>query len=397
MNLWSVTQAGITIQVGSGIQGTGRCCLSDNGRQLVIVNGLQGYIYTTSAGLVQITDPNFYPARTVRFMDGYFIFERLGTNEWFLSNLYDGLTYNGLDFASAEGASGFMTTTYQNLQLLFLFASEHIEIWYDAGSFPFPFARYAGGIINYGCISPYSVVGQDGALFFLGTDKVFYRLQANVPIRVSTHSIEHLIAQDPDITQAYCTTMTLEGHKIIFLTLPASGVTVAFDISTQRWHDRVSYDSAGQSLGIYRANHMIEAYQKTLVGDAFGAQVGYIDWTNQTEYDNPILGQLVSTTISKDRLRLFMSRFELDLEFGVGNTNNPGADPMWYLWVSRDGGVTWSIVGDGRSMGAQGGYKQRARWLRKGMARQLTFMLRTSAPVQRVVIAAHADIVPGLN
>lgn len=395
--LWSVSSAGVTAQVGAGIQGLGLVSMSDNGKQLAIVNGLQGYIYTASAGLVQITDPAFYPARTVRFMDGYFIFERLGTNEWFLSNLYDGLTYNGLDFASAEGAPGFTTTTFQNLQLLFVFASEHIEIWYDAGTFPFPFARYAGGIINYGCISPYTVVGQDGALFFLGTDKVFYRLQANVPIRVSTHSVEHLIAQEPDITQAYCSTFTLEGHKMVALTLPSTARTIVFDISTQRWHDRISWNGSGQSLGIWRANVMLEAYQKTLVGDAFGPQVGFIDWTNTTEYGNPIPGQLVSTTIAKDRLRLFMTRFELDVEAGVGNANDPGADPIWFLQISRDGGLTWPDAVPGRSMGKQGAYTQRLRWLRQGQARQFTFMLTTSAAVQRVVIGAYADIEPGLN
>ncbi len=92
-----------------------------------------------------------------------------------------------------------------------------------------------------------------------------------------------------------------------------------------------------------------------------------------------------------------MTRFEMDVEAGVGNTNDPGADPTWFLQVSRDGGLTWSTAAPGRSMGRQGDYRQRLRWLRKGTSRQLTFKLTTSAPVQRVVLGAYADIEPGLN
>ena len=90
------------------------------------------------------------------------------------------------------------------LQLLFVICQEHLELWYDAGAYPFPFARYTGAGISYGYISPKTIIRQDGAIFFLGTDKVFYRLQSTVPIRTSTHAVEHIIAQDADITKAYC-------------------------------------------------------------------------------------------------------------------------------------------------------------------------------------------------
>ena len=155
--LFSVSATGVTTILGMGIGGSGPVSMSDNGVQLCIVNGPGGggWIYTLATGVFQrITDPNFYPANTVTFMDGYFIFDRAGTNEFFLSALYDGTMYNGLDFASAEAEPGFLIATKQNLQLLFLFCLAHIELWYDAGTEDFPFQRYAGGVINYGCISP---------------------------------------------------------------------------------------------------------------------------------------------------------------------------------------------------------------------------------------------------
>lgn len=399
-SLFSVSEGGVETQVGTGILGLGPVSMSDNGTQLCIVNGAQGYIYTVADGLQQITDPAFYPASTVIFFDGYFVFDRLGTNEWFLSNLYDGLNYNALDFASAEAQPGFVIATVQNLQLLFIFCSQHIELWYDAGTFPFPFQRYAGGVINYGCISPYAISKQDGAVFFLGVDKVVYRLQANVPIRVSTHPIEHIIQQDSDITQAVMFTFTLEGHKFVVLNMVASSRTLVFDISTGKWHERQSWQSnpngSYSDLGRWRASTCVEIYQKILLGDAINGQINALDWTNYTENGSPIPLLLQSPTLHHDRQRIFVYRFELDIEAGVGLITGQGANPQVMLRWSKDGGVTWSAQQPWRSMGEIGQYRRRLRWMKQGVGYQFTWQITITDPVWRTIIAAHADVEVGM-
>ncbi len=396
--LYRIDQYGNATDVSGGlpIGGSNPVGMSDNGIQLCIVNGVEGFIYTTAGGLVQITDTAFYPSKTVTFMDGYFLFERLGTNEWFISALYDGLAYNGLDFATAEGAPGTMTATAQNLELVFLFSSSHIEIWYDAGTNNFPFQRYSGGVIPYGCVSPYSVTKQDGALFFLGTDKIMYRLQANVPVRISTHPIEHIIAQDPDLTTAEVFTYTLEGHKFIVLTLVNINRTLVFDISTQKWHDRDSCDADYVSLGRWRGRNATNVYEQTIIGDAIDGRVGKVDWTAYTEYGNTMRGQVYSAPQHADRKRVFCSRFELDVQAGVGLANAPGDDPQIMLDYSRDGAMTWSLQQKWRSMGRIGQFLKRLRWLRMGQARQWVWRLTVTDPVPRVIIAAHADLQAGV-
>ena len=120
--LYTVDAAHNPTLLGTGITGSTPVGMSDNGTQMCIVNGSAGWIYNDSTNVfTQITSAAFYPAKTVTFMDGYFIFDRAGTNEFFLSALYDGLTYSGLDFASAEGQPGFVVGTTQNLQLLMIF------------------------------------------------------------------------------------------------------------------------------------------------------------------------------------------------------------------------------------------------------------------------------------
>lgn len=395
-SLYSVNQNGVVTLLGDGISGVSPVSMSDNGTQLCIVNGSGGFIYSTTDGFTSITSPAFYPANTVNFFDGYFVFDRRGTNEFFISALYDGLTYSGLDFASAAAQPENVVATIQNLQLLFIFCKEHIELWYDAGTADFPFQRYSGGVINFGCSAPQTIVKQDGAIFFLGTDKVFYRLQANVPIRASTHAIEHIFAEDADLTQASCFTYTLEGHKFVNVTLPTSNRTLTFDISTGKWHERESWNALGASLGRWRANCSTEVYGQTYVGDAFTGQISLVDWSVYTELGNTIRGLASSAPIHADRKRVFISRLELDIQAGVGTSVGQGSDPQIMLRWSKDGAQTWSELQPWRAMGKIGEYLQRLRWLRLGQGRQWCFELTVTDPVPRVIIAAHADYEVGL-
>jgi len=393
-------QFGTVALVGSGIGGADVVGMSDNGFQLCIVSGQAraGWVLDTNPqsatyGFRQINDPNFYPANTVSFFDGYFVFDRIGTNEFFVSNLYDGTSYNGLLFASAESQPDFVTATIQNLQLLFVICQTHLELWYDAGNAPptFPFQRYTGSGISYGSVSPHTVIKQDGAVWFLGGDKIFYRLQSTIPIRTSTHAIEHIIAKDPDITQAYCFTYVLEGHKFIVLRLPASSRTLVFDISTNRWHERESWDANNNSLGSWRATTAFSAFNGTYLGDAVSGKVNLLDWTTYTELGNTIRGLAYSIPYNQDRKRLFVSRFELDIQAGVGTASGAGSNPQIMLGWSVDGANTFKPLQFWRSMGQIGQFLTRLRWLRMGTGRQFVFCISVTDPVPRVIIGASAD------
>lgn len=393
--LYSIDANGFVTQLGDGIAGSAPVSMADNGTQLCIVNGVSGWIYSVGDGFQQITSPAFYPANTVNFFDGYFVFDRAGTNEFFLSALYDGTTYNGLDFASAEAKPDQVQACPQNLQLLFVICKQHIELWYDAGTNDFPFQRYAGGVINYGCIAARTVVPQDGALFFLGADKIFYRLQANQPLRISTHALEHVLAKDPDLTQAFCFTYTLEGHKFVVLMLPASNRTFVFDISTGKWHERESWDNRNVSLGRWRANSVIEAYQAILVGDAFDGVICKVNWDTFTERGNTMRMLAHSAPLHHDRQRVFVSLLELDVQAGQGLVQGQGSDPQIMLRVSRDGGLTWGDYQRFASLGEIGQYLKRVRWTRLGSARTFVFEISCTDPVRRTVLATKCDYTVG--
>lgn len=392
--LYSVSQGGVVTDVGGDVKipGTRIVSMSDNGTQMIMVNGAQGWIYTLDDGLSLITDDAFYPANTVVFMDGYFVLDRVGTNQYFFSGLYDGATYDGDDFFTAEASPGYAVGVAQNLELLFLFCSGHFEIWYNAGSADLPFQRYSGGVQPYGCISPYTIEKQDGALWFLGVDKVFYRLQGNSPTRVSTHPIETIIEQDADLANAEVTTYTLEGHKFISLTLTGIKRTLVYDISTEKWHERESWDAGDKTLQRWRGRLALELYSAILIGDAFDGTVGRMVWRAPTEYGNTIRMLVRTTYTHNDRLPVFFRRFELDVESGVGLTAGQGETPQVMLRYSKDGARTWSLQQPWRSLGKQGDYTARLRWLSMGRAYQWVWEMIITDPVWRVIMAGSADV-----
>ena len=392
-NLYSISSGGVITLIGIGIVGTNNVSMSDNGVQLIVVNGPNGWIYGPATPFQQIVNINFYGGDIVIFFDGYFILNRPGTNEFYLSALYDGLTWSGTDFASAEAQPGFLVAVAQNLQLLFLFCQNHTEMWYDAGSADFPFQRYAGGVIEKGLAAALTVINQDEALFFLGVDGIFYRLQGNIPQRISTHAIEAAFQEYGNVSDAFCMTYTLRGHKFIVLTFPSAPHTWVYDISTGLWHEQDSWDSDRNSLGRWRGNCAITIYDKIIIGDFQTGEIWKLDPKNYTEGGNTIQMLICSSPIHHDKIRLFLSRLELDMQAGVGLDGIvQGSNPQVMLEFSKDGGMTWTTLQPWRSMGKIGEYTKRQRWLNRGCAYTWVFRLTISDPVARCIIASHADI-----
>lgn len=395
--LYSVSKVGVATALGGTITGTGNVSMSDNGTQLCIVNGTNGYIYSVSGGFQLITDPAFNPANTVTFFDNYFVFSQTNTNQFFISAPLDGTTYSALDFASAEVNPDYIVAVVNQQENLLLFGQKTVETWYDSGDVNFPFNRYDGATIERGCIAPLSVIKEDNSVFFLGDDLIFYRLNGVVPVRISTHAIEYAWSLYPTQADATSFSLTWQGHKWIVLNFPSGNATWVYDIATQLWHERVSFNQSGSSMLRWRGNAYCNIYGMQLIGDAFTGQIGRLDENTFTEYGNTIQAYLIAPVIHSDKKRVFCQRFELDVESGVGITTGQGSDPQIMLDWSDDGGRTFSGLQLWQSIGKIGAYRQRLRWLRLGQFRNRVFRVTISDPVRRNIIANNLDIKVGLN
>jgi hypothetical protein len=395
-DLYSITAPLTVSLVGTGITGGNFIPMSDNGLQVIMVNGQNGYTYTPATDtFAQITSPNFFPANTVTFFDEYFLCDKLGTSQWIFSAILDGTTWNALDFESATVEPSFVQAIVNQQENALIFKQKSIETWYDTGANDNPWARYDGATVERGCIAPLTPIKEDNSVFFLGDDLIFYRLDGVLPHRVSTHAIEEEWQTYVTCADAYCFSYTFNGHKFVVLTFQTANRTWVYDIATGLWHERESYNSGYVSLGRWRGNCAVEWLGLVLIGDAFSGQIGQVSSSTYTEFGNPIIGELISPPVHQDRKRIFCSLLELDMQTGVGLTVGQGSDPQVMLSISRDGGRTWGTFQKWSSLGKQGEYLTRVRFKKNGSGRQMLFKVKISDPVPRVIIGATANISVG--
>jgi hypothetical protein len=389
--LYSVTSTGTATAIGGEVSGTGPVSMDNNGTQLVIVNGTNGYLYSALLGFVLISDTDFNAADTVQFFDQRFTFDWKNTNKWFASDLLDGTSYNALVFASAETRPDNVKAVVLNKQILLVFGDKTIEPWQDVGAANFPFERVPGVVIERGLAAPHATAKEDNSVFFLGEDRRFYRLDGLTPIGISTPAIDAEWQTYTTVSDAYCFAYGWSGHKFIVVNFPTANKTFVYDISTSLWHERESWDMNGRSLGRWRGNCHLPCYDRELIGDAYSGKIGYLSASTYTEFDTTVQALVTSPPIHSDRKRLFISRLEIDMEAGVGINTGQGSDPQVMMRSSKDGGRSYSTRQIWKSAGAIGANRSRLRWLRLGQARERVFELTISDPVKRTIIAAHGD------
>ena len=393
--LYSLTSAGVVTDIGGSIAGSGVVSMANNGTQVCIVNGLNGFIWSQAGGFQVITSVNFFPANTATFFDNYFVFDKAASNQFFISASADGTTFSGTDFAAAEVQSDYVLSIVNQQETLLIFGERTIETWYDAGALNFPFLRTSGATIERGCGALRTPIKEDNSVFFLGNDIVTYRLSGTSLERISTHAIEDMMQSFPTVSDAYTFSYTFEGHKFINFVFPTANASLVYDVATKLWHERESWDQNNNSYGRWRGNCCLMAFGKVLIGDAYSGQIGYLDQNTFTEYGNTMRSIMSSPPIHDDRKLLGVPLFELDVESGVGNTTGQGSNPQIMLDWSQDGGRTFMPLQPWQTLGAIGAYTTRARWLGLGSSRQWIFRAMISDPVKQTVIRAHAEIMKG--
>jgi hypothetical protein len=205
-----------------------------------------GAIITDAANvLAPITAPAFQAASTVTFFDSYFVFDAVGTRQFFISGANDGTQYSALDFATASASTKDVVAVRAYHEQLLVFTGGSVEVWWDTGQVAFPFQRYDAAFIERGCAAPQSVCSEDNTVFWMGDDGIFYRLEGFLPVRVSTFAME--TAWDGYPNKYFdCNAFVLnqQGHKFICVNFPSGEATWCYDISTGLWHQRESVGSA---------------------------------------------------------------------------------------------------------------------------------------------------------
>ena len=392
--LYSVNNAGVKTALGSISSTTGRVYMADNGVQLMLVDGLAGYIYNFNTTVFsQIVSAGF-PAlpKTVTWSDGYFIVNPTGTQRFYISALYDGLTWSALDFASAESNPDDLILVSSDNSTLYLFGSVTTEFFNNSGAADFPFTRLSGGSTEWGCAAVNSVVKFDNSLAFVAKNRmgqvIVARMNGYLPQKISTPEIEYIINNYS--TTADCTAISymLGGHPMLQLNFPTGDASFLYDGLSQAWSILKSYN-----INRHIAEIGINYLDKTIMSDYAIGNLYFLDSNSYLDNGNPIAMEITGRHLNKENNRFSISRLQLNIEAGVGTATGASVNPQIQLFVSKDGGHTYS--GERFcNMGALGKYITKAVWRSLGRSRDFTFKFRITDNVKRVIFGSSLDIHP---
>jgi len=298
--------------------------------------------------------------------------------QWFISALYDSASIDPLQFAAAESNPDALVRVIVNNRDVLLFGKKTIEPWQDVGSFPFPFQRVTGALIQKGCLAPLSPALLNTSVFWLGDDHIVYKMDGYTPVRVSDFSQEEIIRSAPVASDAIGMTYSQNGHNFYVLTLPTAGYTLCFDDTTKRWHERRS----GTSLDpvVWNVTCIMTGWDDVYVGTSGGA-VAQLDLDTATELGEPIRSAAVTPPFYNG-LRATSNTVELEMELGVGLPSGQGSDPQVMVRWSNDGTGSWSNIRIA-DIGRTGNRIDRAIVRRMGQYRQRSFEFSISDPVRR--------------
>jgi hypothetical protein len=384
------------------VSGTGPVSIADNGTQLFFACNGPSYIYNEVTNVFQqITDTDFPGAKTVGYLDGYFVFTEPSGQRIWVTELFEGTSVDPLDFASAEGSPDGLVAVNINNREAWLFGTDSVEVWYDAGLADFPLTRIQGAFTEVGCVASYSIAKLDNSLFWLGTDArgqgIVYRSAGYNAQRVSTHAIEYAIAQYADISTAVAYTYQQEGHA--FYVLSFAEATWVYDVATSAWHERAGFE-AGEFTR-HRSNCQCNFGGTTVVGDYENGNIYAFDldvYADNGEIQKWLRSWRAIPTGQNDLKRTAHHALQLDCETGVGLDS---VDPLGGMMTPRvmlrwsdDGGHTWSNE-HWADMGQIGQFSRRVFWRRLGMTLKLrdrVYEVSGTDPVKVAIMGAELQV-----
>jgi hypothetical protein len=393
---WSVTEKGT-------VTGTGPVSMVDNGTQLFIAAGADGFIYNASTDVfAQITDPDFPGASVVGFIDGYFVFIEPNSQKFWVSELLDGTSVDPLDFASAEGSPDNLVSLIVDHREVWLFGQTSVEVWYNAGLPDFPLARIQGAFNEIGCAARASVAKLDNGVFWLGADArgrgIVYRSQGYNGQRISTHAVEWQIQQYSDISDATAYTYQQDGHSFYVLNFPSADITWVYDVATQAWHQRAGW--LNNAFTRHRGDCQMAFNAEIVIGDYLAGAIYAYDPTVYTEAGTVqkwLRSWRALPTGANNLKRTTQHSLQLDCESGVGLDGvGQGTDPQVMLRWSDDGGHTWSSE-HWKPMGKIGETGKRVIWRRLGMTTKLrdrVYEVSGTDPVKIAIMGAELIVSP---
>lgn len=362
---------------------SGRCTMifNDNG-QIMISDGQTAYWWNGT--VLQIT-PTPTAVGYLTYLGGFGIYNVPNTGQFYITASEDFSSVDPLDFATAESSPDNLVRCFVDHNQLYLLGGRTGEVWDLSGGTDFPFSAQVNAQFERGCAAPLSVAAEDNTIFFIGDDKVVYRLDGYRPLVISTRPIEYAIGNVSAgaLLNAYSIVSTVNGQKVLTLTFPGE-MTIQYNITTGYWNRATTFGLEYWRL-IGGAGHPTDYYLTaggicTLVPGLSTDEGGIMKR----------LGISAPGWSAGQQISLF--EFFLDAEVGRSDIN---ADANVMMRVALDGETFGNIRT--RSLGPTGDYRRRATWRSLGQGRKPVIELSMTDPTEFSIMSTIVSLEVSTN
>lgn len=410
--LYELFADGTRVLVGTLNSYTGPVSISSNNLQLIVVDGINGYILNLTDNSFTTIDSTDFPngCSHVCYIDGYFIVNVKGTQKIQWSSNQDGTEWDGLNFAEADSNPDPIQALISCNKMAWCFGRNTIEAFIDTGDYQQQFGRFQSGIIQLGTYSPWSIAETQSKILFVGNDKsgatAVWMINGLEPLRVSTKGIEQLIGLIPDISDIVGYVYSQAGHSFYCISSQSGNVTYVYDLTVDAWHERTYLNPNTGKEYRWRGIYHTFNFSKNIFGDYGSDALFYTDmeyyWNdNPTGNGHSYIKRLKTSPIFyKENKRLLFREIQLQLQQGLSehteeietnHTYNPKVMVEW----SDDSGKSWSNQVT-TEIGRLGEYAFRSRLFNLGSARNRVFRFSITDPVGPIImVQLWANIVEG--
>lgn len=384
---FSLSATGATLATGALTTMSGLVSIANSPTQVVVVDGTGAYLFKPSTGaFTPITPWQATGARTVTFCSGFFVAEQPGTQNFWVSNSYDGSTWSALAFAAGASSPDNILAVDQLNGILILFMQHGTEFWANAGLAPEPFTPLTSAANEYGLAALFSRAHLDQSICFLsmtrtGAVQAVQIVGYNATV-ISDADMEAIWNTFSVVSDATGLSYQQDSHKFYQLNFPTANRSFLFDCSTRLWSE---VQTGGSLLPTRHYGNLSTYYAGgVLIADFATSQLYRMSAAAFTDNGQPIIREMVTRHVLSQFNRVRISLLYLDMQTGVGLESGQGSAPMLMLQSSKDNGRTWS--GERwAGLGKVGQYRARVAWRRFGSSRDYVFRIRMSDPVPFVI------------
>lgn len=381
--LFSVSSAGtVTELYGSLLDSANTTMFKNDNNEIGIAAGGTYYVWDISGASMST------PAMTaltgvqgVAFKDGYGILVDTASDRWQITGVSDATSLGALDFSSADDSTDGIVGVAAYNGYVWIFGEETIEPWRNTGAAKFPFQRVSGGTIPRGCFGAKTIIGEDQSLFWVGDDRIVYRMLEG-PKRISTHAVERALRNQQDGDDLTAFTWTEDGHKLYGIRFPNAPAWV-YDMNTQLWHERAS-DNFGEST--WRANSSVRAFGYEILGSSDGI-LYRLSPTAYQEGSTSIARIAESAPVQDGDRFTYLDRVALEMKTGYVDIDR---EPQVMLQISRDGKLY--TPEKFRGLSDLGDYRRTVSWNRQGSARRHQVRFKITDPIPVSIYGASYEL-----